>query len=86
MANRKSKTRIVSIPFKFRPVELASDIRARTIDFGLRLSDVDTLCDVGAGTTGKYANAEEDNMKMSSFLKICNGLDLDPRKYFELNV
>jgi len=86
MVNRKSKTRIISIPFKFRHIEFASDIRGRIIDFNLRLSDVDTLCDVGAGTTGKYANGEEDNMKMNSFLKVCNGLDLDPRKYFELNV
>jgi len=86
MVNRKSKTRIISIPFKFRHVELASDIRARSLDFNLRLSDIDTLCGVGAGTAGKFANAEEDNMKMSTFLKVCNGLDLDPRKYFELNV
>jgi len=86
MVNRKSKTRIISIPFKFRPMELASDIRARALDFKLHMTDIDTLCGVGSGTASKFATAQEDNMKMSTFLKVCNGLDLDPRKYFELNV
>jgi hypothetical protein len=84
--NKRSKTRVISIPFKFREFDFGADIRAKLIDLDLRLSDVDTLCDIGSGTTGKYANSEEDNMKMQSFLKICNGLDLDPRKYFELAV
>jgi len=86
MVNRKSKTRIVSIPFKFRHIEFAQDIRIKALEFNLRFSDVDTLCNVGSGTSTKYASGEEDNMKMGSFLKICNGLDIDPRKYFELDV
>jgi len=86
MNKSRSMTSIISIAFKFDGFEFGWDIAAKAKEFNLNFSEVDILCGVGHGLSARYVNLEENNMKMQSFLKLCNGLDLDPRKYFELRV
>lgn len=78
-----TRTRI--IPFKFNAIKLGNDIMIAKIHTGLSNADIAELCGIVSSAVARYERAEENNMKMQSFLAVCNALDLNPLNYFDLD-
>lgn len=78
-------TKHVAIPMQFTPYLFAEHVRAACRELDLQYAEVDEIGGLANGTISRYASGANGNPKMSTFLGICNALDLDPRKYFVLS-
>lgn len=70
--------------FVFCDIALGNTLIALSSEMALTYSEMDTLCGVPDGTVSRLINKPSDNIKMQTLLTVCNGLDIDPRDYFEL--
>lgn len=68
----------------FCDIKLSVVVMAKCRELGLNYSEADILCGGADGTISRIINKPSDNIKMQTFLAVVNGLDLDPRDYFEL--
>lgn len=78
-------TRMRNIPFKFNAIKFGNEIMIAKIHTGLSNADIAELCGIVPSAISRYERAEEPNMKMQSFLAVCNALDLNPINYFDLD-
>lgn len=78
--------KVVSIPFKFDDIKFANDIRAFKQATGLNFWEMDILFGVPSGQCARLQRREKMNMKMETWLKVANGMDIDIRTYFVLDV
>lgn len=74
----------ISIPFIFDLDTFATDIIGTCMELKITFGQADELCGIGGGACGKFARREKPNFELDTFLAVCNGLDLNPTKYFVL--
>ena len=74
--------KISSVPMVLNIREFVDDVEQARKDAELEHRDIAIL--TGYHGWFRIVKAEYDNMRVDSFLKVCNLFDLDPRKYFVL--
>lgn len=74
--------KISSVPMVLNIRDFVDDVEQARKDSGIEYGEIAVL----TGYHGWYriVKGEYDNMRVSSFLVMCNLFDLDPRKYFVL--
>lgn len=81
-----SETKIVAIPMKYNGDLLRRDVKTMMTHCGLTVHDVDAMMQVQV-VRSVLNSAKTDYMPtLRNFVLLCNTLDLNPRRYFELDL
>jgi DNA-binding Xre family transcriptional regulator len=70
--------------WEFDHLEFAKEIDAVGVALKINNEDMASLSDLSPGEISRLRRGLMPNVKMSTFLMLCNALDIDPRQYWSV--